>query len=66
MSTIDTSQMDADEGVAYCIAKSLWPDDEASFEREWQRVRHERQLKKNTDQTNKVNKHDNITSNRNH
>jgi len=45
MSMIDTSQMDADESIAYCTAKSLWPDDEASFELEWLRVLHERELK---------------------
>ena len=45
MVTIDTSHMNADEFIGYCTAKSLWPDDEASFEREWLRVRREREKK---------------------
>jgi len=41
--SIDTSKMDADESIAYHMAKSLWPDDEASFEREWLRCRQRRE-----------------------
>jgi hypothetical protein len=42
---IDISTMDANEFVGYCMAKSLWPDDEASFEREWLRCKHQRELR---------------------